>query len=110
WNTLGVANYRRASGVGVGRREVVTAEEADEHARAGGRVGFAALHGVEDRLARVLARPDCGVARSSRLPAHDHGLFRFDKGVVGAARTWFGTARLAEEIVLLDGGQTRVGV
>ena len=109
-HALGVANYRRAAGVGVGRREVVAAEEADDHARAGRRVGLAALHGVEDRLARVLGRPDCGVARSSRLPAHDHCLLGFDEGMVGTVRARFGAARLAEEIVLLDGRQTRMCV
>ena len=41
-------------------REFPAAEEAHQHTRSGGGVGFLAPHGIEQRLARVLARPDRG--------------------------------------------------
>jgi adenylate cyclase len=37
--------------------EVEAAEQSHRHARAGRRIGLAAFHGVEQRLARVLGRP-----------------------------------------------------
>ena len=101
-DALGVADPGRHAVVRVARLEIPPAEEAHDHARAGGGVGLAPLHGVEDRLARILGRPHRGIAGRGLLPAHDDGLVRLDERMRCAVRAWFGGRRLAEEIILLD--------
>src|SRR4029453_6778814 len=87
---------------GVFRLEIEAAEEAYGHAWTGRGIGLSALHGVEERLSRVLASPNGSVARGSRLPAHDHGLVRLDERVHRPGCAWLRRGGLAEEIVFFD--------
>ena len=111
-HALGVADSRGHAIVGVRRLEVPAAEEAHDHARAGGGVGFPALHGVQDRLARVFLGPHGGVTGGADLPVHDlHAALRVvHEGGGHAVRAGLGGRGLAEEIVLLDGGEAGVRV
>ncbi len=61
----GLGEVARLRVVGV---EVVAAEEAHDHPRAGRAVGLLALHRVPQRLARVLGRPHGGIAGGHVLP------------------------------------------
>src|ERR1700687_5381363 len=76
--------------VGVGSLKIPAAEEADGHARPGGGIGLAPLHGVENRLTGIFGGPYSGVAGRRRLPAHDDGLVGLDEGMNRAIGTWFG--------------------
>src|SRR5262249_45602205 len=73
-------------------------------------ITFAALHGIEDRLARVLRGPDGGITGSDRLPAHDYAALALDEGMFPSRWARFRTRRLAEEVVLFGRGQRGVGI
>ena len=111
-DALGVADRRGHAVVRVRRLEVPAAEEAHDHPRAGGGVGLAALHRVEDRLARVLGRPDGRVAGGADLPVHDRhaGLRVLDEGLGHALRARLLRRGLAEEVLLLHRGEAGVRV
>src|SRR5207248_9908882 len=58
------------------RREVEAAKEAHDGPRATGGIGFAALHGRKQRVARVLFRPDDGQATAVGLEPQKVGLIQ----------------------------------
>src|SRR3984957_18626813 len=72
--TFGVPDLRGHPVVGVSGLEIEAAKETHDHPRASGGIGLAAFHGIEDRFARILLRPDGGITRRSLLPTHDGGL------------------------------------
>ena len=84
----------------VGRRVIPAAEEAHRHARPGRRVDLAALHRIEQRLARVLLRPHRRVAGSGLLPAHDHALGRLARRDVSSAPGWVRSAAILPQKLL----------
>ena len=111
-DAFGVANDGGFARVGVGLFKIPAAEEAHDEARAGGGVGFLALHGVEDRGARVFLGPDDGVAGGDDFPVHDFhaGLWVVHEGGGQAVRAGLAGRGLAEEVVLLEGGEAGVRV
>ena len=86
---------------------VPTAEEAHPDAGAGGGIDFAPPHGVEQRRPGVLRCPDRRIARGDDVPVLPQAP-RHDVHNALSARLGFG--KLAEEVVLLRGGEAVVAV
>ena len=96
---LGVARGGQVGPVRVRRLEVETAEEPDDHPRAGGGIDLPATHRREDGFAGVLPRPDGGVTAGGVVPTREGSIgIGFDHGV------------LAPPVVFVGGCQTGVGV
>ena len=92
-------------------------EEADGDSGAGGRVRLLAAHRVEDRLARVLGRPDGRIPGGGHLPLVDrrHELAAGDRARIEqrrlpAFRAGLGPRELPPEVALVSSSERRVGV
>ena len=111
-HTLGIAGGGRQPCLGVGLVEVPPTEEANSHPGAGRGVCLLALHGVEDRLARVLRRPYRGPAPGRLLPAVDGELRvrSFDNHVLPTMRPRLHSGVLAEEVLLFGARHRCVAV
>ena len=111
-HSLAVADLGKVAALSVFRLEVEAAEEADAHARAGGGVDLAALHGIEEGPAGVGLGPDGGQAAGDVAPAAvgDVEFLVLLGEVVGAFGVRFVGRELAEEIVVVGGGEAGVGV
>src|SRR6185312_2274512 len=109
---LGVPNHGGAAGLGISFLKVPAAKEPDHHARAGGSVGFLALHSIPEGFARVVGGPDGRVAGRADLPIHDlyAGLRIVEKRGGHALGTGLLGSGLAEEVILFQRRQTRVSV
>ena len=109
-HALAVADRRRQTVLGVLRGEVPAAEEAHQHARAGGAVGLLVLHRVEQGRAGVLAGPHRGEAGGDHPPTGVLGVADLGHRVLDTLGVRFRAGVLAEEVVLLCGGETGVAV
>jgi hypothetical protein len=96
--------------VQVGRCIVPAAEETHDHARTGGGVDLLALHGVEDRLAGVLLSPYRRIPGGNEHVPPEHAVLVLGEGMPHAIRLGLGVGGLAEEVLLLDGGERGVAV
>jgi hypothetical protein len=92
--------------------QIPAAIEPDNHARAGGAIGFPTLHGIPYRRSGILLCPDGRIARRRNLPIHhlDAGFLVVNEDCRHAMGARLLRSGLAEEVVLLHGGKTGMRV